>query len=421
MKLQNLLSRLEKHHKKKLDLSLGRTFNLLNKLGNPQNKLENVISIVGTNSKASMAYSLQSILKQNGYKCNLYTSPHLTSYTERFIYNDKEINEENLIELIEDVEKVLGKDNATVFEILTCAFIKNAENFKDNINIIESGLFHQYDSTNVFKENLSTLLGVIHNDHFQWLQNKSIEGVIYEKTNKLLDSNIFVNKQVNEDIRKKIEKSLENNKSKKYFFGKNFNISRSENSFIQYQDEFGELILPQPNILGEHQLYNISTSIAASRKIFKVKDESIKKGVQDIKLKGRLQEIKSGKLKKLIGNNRLIIDGGHNISASFSISKWAKTQNEEVNLIIGMMKDKEHYEFVKSFETVVKSITLIDIPNNEGAIFKEDLKNKLNGIKIKFHLSDSIEESIKSFSAQDKTIILCVGSLYLCGEILKLN
>ena len=421
MKLQNLLSRLEKHHKKKLDLSLGRTFNLLNKLGNPQNKLENVISIVGTNSKASMAYSLQSILKQNGYKCNLYTSPHLTSYTERFIYNDKEINEENLIELIEDVEKVLGKDNATVFEILTCAFIKNAENFKDNINIIESGLFHQYDSTNVFKENLSTLLGVIHNDHFQWLQNKSIEGVIYEKTNKLLDSNIFVNKQVNEDIRKKIEKSLENNKSKKYFFGKNFNISKSENSFIQYQDEFGELILPQPNILGEHQLYNISTSIAASRKIFKVKDESIKKGVQDIKLKGRLQEIKSGKLKKLIGNNRLIIDGGHNISASFSISKWAKTQNEEVNLIIGMMKDKEHYEFVKSFETVVKSITLIDIPNNEGAIFKEDLKNKLNGIKIKFHLSDSIEESIKSFSAQDKTIILCVGSLYLCGEILKLN
>ena len=421
MKLQNLLSRLEKHHKKKLDLSLGRTVNLLNKLGNPQNKLENVISIVGTNSKASMAYSLQSILKQNGYKCNLYTSPHLTSYTERFIYNDKEINEENLIELIEDVEKVLGNDNATVFEILTCAFIKNAENFKDNINIIESGLFHQYDSTNVFKENLSTLLGVIHNDHFQWLQNKSIEGVIYEKTNKLLDSNIFVNKQVNEDIRKKIEKSLENNKSKKYFFGKNFNISRSENSFIQYQDEFGELILPQPNILGEHQLYNISTSIAASRKIFKVKDESIKNGVQDIKLKGRLQEIKSGKLKKLIGNNRLIIDGGHNISASFSISKWAKTQNEEVNLIIGMMKDKEHYEFVKSFETVVKSITLIDIPNNEGGIFKEDLKNKLNGIKIKFHLSDSIEESIKSFSAQDKTIILCVGSLYLCGEILKLN
>ena len=269
-----------------MDLSLGRIENLLKKLGNPQNKLENVISIVGTNSKASMAYSLQSILKQNGYKCNLYTSPHLTSYTERFIYNDKEINEENLIELIEDVEKVLGNDNATVFEILTCAFIKNAENFKDNINIIESGLFHRYDSTNVFKENLSTLLGVIHNDHFQWLENKSIDGVIHEKTCKLLNSNIFVNKQMNDEIGKKVEESLKQNTSNKYFFGKNFNISRSDNSFIQYQDDIGELILPEPNILGDHQLYNISTSIAASRKIFNVKDQDIKSGIQNISLRG---------------------------------------------------------------------------------------------------------------------------------------
>ena len=134
MKLQNLLSSLEKHHKKKLDLSLGRTFNLLNKLGNPQDKLKNVITVVGTNSKASMCYSFKSILNEAGYKCNLYTSPHLESYTERFIFDDHQINEENLIELLNDVEKVLGNDNATVFEILTCAFIKYAENYKDNIN-----------------------------------------------------------------------------------------------------------------------------------------------------------------------------------------------------------------------------------------------------------------------------------------------
>ena len=129
MKLQNLVSKLEKHHKKKLDLSLGRTFRLLHKLGNPQDKLRNIVSVVGTNAKASMCYSLKSILNQAGYKCNMYTSPHLQSYTERFIFNDSEIDEENLIELLEDIEKVLGDDNATVFEILTCAFLKYAENF----------------------------------------------------------------------------------------------------------------------------------------------------------------------------------------------------------------------------------------------------------------------------------------------------
>ena len=79
MKLQNLVSKLEKHHKKKIDLSLDRTFNLLKKLGNPHEKLQNVINVVGTNSKASMAHSLKAILNESGYKCNLYTSPHLQS------------------------------------------------------------------------------------------------------------------------------------------------------------------------------------------------------------------------------------------------------------------------------------------------------------------------------------------------------
>ena len=421
MKLQKLISKLEKHHKKKLDLSLGRTFNLLKKLGDPQDKLKNVITVVGTNAKASMCYSLKSILNQGGYKTNLYTSPHLLSYTERYVFEDKEINEEDLIELLIDVEKTLGDDNATLFEILTCAFLKHAESFKDNINIIEAGLFHQFDSTNVFNENLLTLIGVIHNDHFQWLENKSIDGVIHEKTAKLLNSNIFVNKQVNNEIRDKIEQSLENNTSNKYYFGKDFNITKSKNGFIQYQDGLGELVLPEPSILGDHQLYNISTSIAASRKIFNIKDEHIVNGIKNISLKARLEEIKSGKLKNTAGNNKLVIDGGHNISASISIANWVKNQNVEVNLIVGMMRDKEHVEFIKNFKNIVNSITLIDIPNQDGAISKEDFKKKLDNLKLNLKLSNGIEESIKSLSKNENTIILCIGSLYLAGEILRLN
>ena len=421
MKLQNLITKLEKHHKKKIDLSLGRTFNLLKKLGNPQDKLKNVVNVVGTNSKASMAYSLKSILNQAGYKCNLYTSPHLQSYTERFVFNDKEISEDNLIELLNEVERTLGDDSATVFEILSCAFYKYAENFKDNPMIIESGLFHFSDPSNVFKTNTMTLLGVCHLDHLQWLKNKTIDGIIYEKTARLLNSNIFVNKQLNEEIKSKIEKALICNLSNKYFFGKDFNISRSENGFIQYQDSLGEMILPEPNILGNHQLYNISTSIAASRKIFNVKDEDIKVGIKNIELKGRLQEIKSGKLKNLVGQNKLIIDGGHNISSSLSIADWIKTQNQDVHLICGMMKDKDHKEFISSFKNIVKSITIIDIPNQEGSISKEEFKNKLNEINKQILLGQSIEESVKSISKYQNSICLIVGSLYLCGEVLNLN
>ena len=420
MKLQNLIKKLEKHHKRKIDLSLDRTYNLLKKLGFPNDKLKNIVTVAGTNSKASMCYSLKSILNQAGYKCNMYTSPHLQSYTERFIFNDQEISEENLIELLNDVEKVLGEDKASLFEILTCAFIKYAEQYKDSISILEHGLFQKYDSVNCFKSNLCTLLGFMGIDHLQWLKDKTIDGVIHEKTAKLLNSNIFVNKQENQEIRDKIEKALINNSSNKYFFGKDFNISKSENSFIHYQDELGEILLPEFNLLGDHQLANVSTSIAVARKIFNIKDDHIKKGVTKIELKGRLEEINSGKLKDLIGENRLIIDGGHNVGASVSIANWIKTQNQDVHLVCGMLKDKSHKEFIKPFENIVKSIYLIDIPNQES-ISKEEFKKKLNVINIKINLSESIEESIKSISKFQNSIGFCIGSLYLVGEILNRN
>ena len=156
----------------------------------------------------------------------------------------------------------------------------------------------------------------------------------------------------------------------------------------------GEIKLPEPNILGDHQLFNISTSIAASRKIFNVEEKDIKIGIQNISLKGRLQEIKVGKLKNIAGSNKLIIDGGHNISSSYVIANWIKNQKEDVSLIVGMMKDKDHLEFMKSFEDIVKSVTIIDIPNEQGAISKENFKKKINNLRYDIKLATSIEDAI---------------------------
>jgi folylpolyglutamate synthase/dihydropteroate synthase len=85
------------------------------------------------------------------------------------------------------------------------------------------------------------------------------------------------------------------------------------------------------------------------------------------------------------------------------------------------MKDKDHQGFIKCFENIVKSITLIDIPNQKGSITKEELKKKFNGIKEKIYLSNSIKESIQLVSKYEDSLCLVVGSLYLAGEVLNLN
>ena len=422
IKLQKVIQRLQKLHKKKIDLSLDRTFNLLKKLGNPQDKLKNVITIVGTNSKYSIIKILQSILNQDGYKCNLYTSPHLQSYTERYVYDDKEIDEDSLADLLEEIEKINGSDNLSEFEALTCAYLKYCEQYKDNVTFMESGLFHAKDSTNVFKKNLCSIIGSINIDHLSWLENKTIEEIIHQKTSKLLTSKIFINKQENKKISLKIKDALKNNKSEQYFYKKNFNYLQAENSFIQYEDNKGSLILPQPNILGEHQLANISTAIMTSRTIFNVKDESIKRAVISIDLKGRLQEIKSGKLKTLAKNNHLILDGGHNKNSSTALAKWMDTLNQDIHLVIGMMNDKQHNEYLNSFKGKIKSLTIIDIPNQKGSIPKEKFKLKIQNEFPDVKLGQNIQEVIANIGNETQSsYICCIGSFYLMGEILNLN
>ena len=85
------------------------------------------------------------------------------------------------------------------------------------------------------------------------------------------------------------------------------------------------------------------------------------------------------------------------------------------------MKDKEHYEYMKHFKGIVKSITLIDIPNQEGSISKEEFKDKLNALKMEINLSPSIQEAVKMNSKHQDSICLFAGSLYMVGEVLNLN
>ena len=105
MTLQTILNRLQKLHPKEIDLSLDRVKNLCKKLGNPQKDLK-YISVVGTNGKYSTIQVLRAILKEANIKCNIYTSPHIQRINERFIFNDEEISDCDLSDLLVKVEEV---------------------------------------------------------------------------------------------------------------------------------------------------------------------------------------------------------------------------------------------------------------------------------------------------------------------------
>ena len=116
MTLQTILNRLQKLHPKEIDLSLDRVKNLCKKLGNPQNDLK-YISVVGTNGKYSTIQALRAILKEAKIKCNIYTSPHIQRINERFIFNDEEISDSDLSDLLVKVEEVNKGEELSLIHI----------------------------------------------------------------------------------------------------------------------------------------------------------------------------------------------------------------------------------------------------------------------------------------------------------------
>ena len=421
MTLQTILNRLQKLHPKEIDLSLDRVKNLCKKLGNPQKDLK-YISVVGTNGKYSTIQAIRAILKQANIKCNIYTSPHIQRINERFVFNDEEISDSDLSDLLTKVEEVNNGEEITYFEILTAAYFFHASKYKENINIIESGLFHRFDATNIIDNNLLSIVTAIGLDHLDWLpkNEQTIEKIIFEKTSALLNSKIVVAKQSSEDIQNLIKHSISSNKSKKITFNDNFSYSINENGFIYYEDEFGGVKLPKPNLMGQFQIDNSATAVAAVRNLgLDINDENIKSGITKIKSIARLQEIKSGKLKDLCKNNQLFVDGSHNPLGAKVLNDYLQTLNCKKHIILGMMANKDHQEYISYFKNI-SSITTIDIPNQPNSIKGEDLKNKLNNLP-NLNYKESVEDALKSISADNEDIILITGSLYLAGEVLNLN
>ena len=421
MKLQTILKRLQKLHPKEIDLSLNRIQNLCKKLGNPQDHLK-CISIVGTNGKYSTIQAIRAILKEANINCNIYTSPHIQKINERFVYNDEEISDENLVKLLVEIEEINAGEPITYFEILTAAYFYHAKNFSNNINLIESGLFYRFDATNIVKENLASVVTAIGLDHLDWLpeSERTVEKIVFEKTSSLLNSNIIVAKQSSKETLDIIKKTISANKSNKTIFNEEFSYSINENGFIYYEDKLGGLILPKPNLPGDFQVDNVATAIATLRKLdLKIEEEHIKSGITKIKSIGRFQEIKNGKLKDLCKKNKIFIDGSHNPLGAKVLNEYLESLNCDKHIILGMMANKDHNEYMSYFKNV-SSLTTIDIPNQPNAIKGKALKEKLNEFP-NTQFKESIQDAIKAISSSENDIILITGSLYLAGEVLNLN
>ena len=91
-------------------------------------------------------------------------------------------------------------------------------------------------------------------------------------------------------------------------------------------------------------------------------------------------------------------------------------------MMLGMMANKEHKEFIQIFKNRIHSIVALDIPNQTNFIKKEQLSKIALSCGVASKTENSIETALKNISKEhNNAIIFCTGSLYFAGEILNLN
>jgi dihydrofolate synthase/folylpolyglutamate synthase len=152
---------------------LERTERLLAHAGDPH-RAYRVIHIGGTNGKGSVAAQVESVLRREGRRVGLYTSPHLCTFRERIRIAGRAIGEQALLDAAAELWPVLGEEAPSFFEATTAiAFLALARAGVDTA-VVEVGLGGRLDATNVVRPDVTVLTNVSL-DHVQLLGPTVVE------------------------------------------------------------------------------------------------------------------------------------------------------------------------------------------------------------------------------------------------------
>ena len=421
--VNSLLDSLLELHPKKIDLSLERSFNLLKKLGNPQNKIDNIIHLAGTNGKFSTLNFIKEILIHNQKSINAYISPHLVKFNERFEINNKIISNEQLHNILSMVKDTNNNDPITFFEITSAAFFKLAADTASDFTLLETGLGGRLDSTNVMTPAISVIASISH-DHHDFLGD-TIEKIAAEKAGIIKKHvPVVIGYQPFEEAKKILIDYAQSIEAPTYVYDQDFFITKDKDKII-YEDSNHNIKFNTLHNNGVFQIKNLGLAIATCLQLQNIEVKSFLETNlhQKTYFPGRFEKLENGKLNNILTDaNELYLDGSHNSDAAANINESLKQlPSKKLCIIIGMLSTKNPQKYIKQFSNI-ESINTISIPGEENTLDAETLKELLHDQCENIHAYENIEVAIKDISTKnpDARILIC-GSLYLAGHVLGIN
>jgi len=396
--------------------------NLLEILGNPQEEFES-IHITGTNGKGSTVAMIGSILKAEGFKVGIFTSPHLSRFTERIVIGESEIPEADVLRLLESIRDVVDsakpiRREIGFFDVVTALAFKYFSEKKVEIAVIEAGMGGRLDATNV----LNPLASVITNvslEHTDIL-GKTVLEIAQEKAGIIKKDGVLITATDDDAVYSLFKEVCKRWKSRIYRVGSDIKYSRLDSrpegqmfTVEGLKDVYEELFIP---LLGYHQIKNASTAIGAveslSIKGLNISRKAIYEGLAKSSWPGRLEIMHRKPL--------ILLDCAKDPEAVRSLKETLLNDFafSKMIAIISISSDKDISSMIRYFSEVVDYFLITAHKVMGRAAEPSIIAREVEKYSIPYGLAIDVKDAIqKALSlAEDDDLICITGSVFLVGE-----
>ena len=395
---------------------LERIGELCERLGNPQKEL-NFVHVAGTNGKGSFCTMLDSILRASGYKTGLFTSPYIKEFGERIRYCGENIENSELAEITEYIKPIADTmvDKPTEFELITAIGLEYFRRKKCDIVILEAGMGGRLDSTNIIDSSLLSVITGIALDHTAYLGD-TVEKIAAEKAGIIKKGGKVIFGGDGDSAAAVIEaKARELGAEYSRVDRSTLSISSSEllSTVFDYKDRKNLEL----SLLGLYQPKNAANVLSAVDILkecgYDIPEDAVRSGLKSARWQARFEILSRDPL--------IIFDGAHNPEGIECAVESVKYYfgDKKVSVLTGVMKDKD-YEYIASRLSEIADSAVVITPDNPRALNANDYARVLaaNGIFSKAY--DTVSEALaagKALAKENNTALVCLGSLYMYGEI----
>ena len=382
------------------------------------------IHIAGTNGKGSCTEIISNILIKQGYRVGKFLSPHLIRYNERISINGKEISDEEMLELIEELNPLIDRYNEkedvniTLFELeTTMALLYFYRNNVDFV-VLETGLGGRYDCTNVITKPIVSVITSIGYDHMHIL-GKTLPEIAYQKAGIIKENSNTVIFEQEFDVENVFVTECKNKNNNLHIVKKSDISNYSFDSELQYFD-YKNITNLSLNLKGKIQIQNASLCIETMKILndmgYVVDIESIKSGLKSVVHRGRMEKLNDSPV--------IIYDGAHNEPAVKILQDIVKMYYNNFSrvYIISILKRKDYRKMLKILAEDKNAVFVLTSGNNSDSYLTsnelyECMKEYTSIDKLyQKNLDDAISDAM---SGDLNTVNFVVGSFYTYGSVVE--